>query len=162
MEEKVEIKNESYLLGIIGAILGGLICSLPWIIVYVYLNFMWSFLAFIIGYGAFKGYELFKGKMDKSVPYIIGIVTIICVIVSTLVIIPVLLLLKEGVSNPFAMLKVLYANNSDFKGAIIKDLLFSLLFAVLGVSGIFRTLLAQSKAGERLTLKKKKKAKENN
>ena len=58
--------NNGYLLGILGAILGGLVASLPWIIMYVYLEMMWSFMAFLIGYGAFLGYKLFKGKMAKN------------------------------------------------------------------------------------------------
>lgn len=156
MEEKLEVRNESHILGIIGAVIGGIVCSLPWVIVYVYLNFMWSFLAAIIGYGAFKGYELLKGKMDKSVPYIIAVITILCVVFSTLVIIPGLLLLKEGYS--INLIGSLYLNE-EFRSAIIKDLLFSLLFAVLGVSGIFRTLLAQAKSGEKLSLKKNKEVK---
>ena len=48
-------------------------------------------------------------------------------------------------------------SNSEFKGAIIKDLIFALLFTVLGVSGIFKTLKVQAQNGEELTLKKKNK-----
>ena len=145
--------NNGYLFGIIGSILGGLVASLPWIIMYVYVEMMWSFMAFLIGYGAFLGYKLFKGKMDIKVPYIIGIVSIIVIIFTTLYVIPALLIIKEGLTPSFEILSLLYSN-TEFKSAIIKDLIFALLFTVLGVSGIFKTLKNQAKNGEELTLKK--------
>ena len=145
--------NNGYLFGIIGSILGGLVASLPWIIMYVYVEMMWSFIAFLIGYGAFLGYKLFKGKMDIKVPYIIGIVSIIVIIFTTLYVIPALLIIKEGLTPSFEILSLLYSN-TEFKSAIIKDLIFAVLFTVLGVSGIFKTLKKQAKNGEELTLKK--------
>lgn len=145
--------NNGYLFGIIGSILGGLVASLPWIIMYVYVEMMWSFMAFLIGYGAFLGYKLFKGKMDIKVPYIIGIVSIMVIIFTTLYVIPALLIIKEGLTPSFEILSLLYSN-TEFKSAIIKDLIFAVLFTVLGVSGIFKTLKNQAKNGEELTLKK--------
>ena len=145
--------NNGYLFGIIGSILGGLVASLPWIIMYVYVEMMWSFMAFLIGYGAFLGYKLFKGKMDIKVPYIIGIVSIIVIIFTTLYVIPALLIIKEGLTPNFEILSLLYSN-TEFKSAIIKDLIFAVLFTVLGVSGIFKTLKNQAKNDEELTLKK--------
>lgn len=145
--------NNGYLFGIIGSILGGLVASLPWIIMYVYVEMMWSFMAFLIGYGAFLGYKLFKGKMDIKVPYIIGIVSIIVIIFTTLYVIPALLIIKEGLTPSFEILSLLYSN-TEFKSAIIKDLIFAVLFTVLGVGGIFKTLKNQAKNGEELTLKK--------
>ena len=145
--------NNGYLFGIIGSILGGLVASLPWIIMYVYVEMMWSFMAFLIGSGAFLGYKLFKGKMDIKVPYIIGIVSIMVIIFTTLYVIPALLIIKEGLTPNFEILSLLYSN-TEFKSAIIKDLIFAVLFTVLGVSGIFKTLKNQAKNGEELTLKK--------
>jgi acetyl-CoA carboxylase carboxyl transferase subunit beta len=73
MEEEV-IKKEktgSYLTGIIGAIIGGIIATIPWILVYVYGNMMLSILAAIIAGGEFLGYKICKGKIDKKLPIII-------------------------------------------------------------------------------------------
>ena len=130
--------------------------SIPWIIMYVYLEILWSFMALIIGYGAFIGYKTFKGKMDIKVPYIVGIVSILIVVFVTLYVIPCLLIMKEGITPTSEVISFLYSN-SEFKGAIIKDLIFALLFTVLGVSGIFKTLKVQAQNGEELTLKKKNK-----
>lgn len=128
---------------------------------YVYLEMMWSFMAFLIGYGAFLGYKLFKGKMDIKVPYIIGIVSLVVIVFTTLYVIPSLLVIKEGVTPSFEVLKLLYSN-SEFAGAIIQDLIFAVLFTVLGVSGIFKTLKEQAKNGEELTLRKTPKEEKEN
>lgn len=154
VNKSIKPENNNYVLGVLGAVLGGLIASIPWIIMYVYLEILWSFMALIIGYGAFIGYKTFKGKMDIKVPYIIGIVSILIVIFVTLYVIPCLLIVKEGITPTSEVIAFLY-RDTEFKSAIIKDLLFALLFTVLGVSGIFKTLKAQAQNGEELTLKKK-------
>lgn len=154
-------KEGNYFQGILGAILGGLIASIPWIIMYVCLEMLWSFMALIIGYGAFTGYKTFKGKMDIKVPYIIGIVSILVVVFVTLYIIPCLLIIKEGITPTSEVISFLYSN-AEFKSAIIQDLVIALLFTFLGVSGIFKTLKTQAKNGEELTLKRKKTPKSQN
>ena len=132
-------KEKNYVLGIIGAIIGGLIASLPWIICYVYLEMLWSLLALPIAWAALKGYRLLNGKEDKKLPIIIGVISIIDITIVTLVIIPLLLLAQEGLSVDFEMLKLLYEFD-EFKSAIIKDYIFSLLFTVLGISGVISNL----------------------
>lgn len=154
VNKSIKPENNNYVLGVLGAVLGGLIASIPWIIMYVYLEMLWSFMAFIIGYGAFLGYKAFKGKMDIKVPYIVGIVSILVVVFVTLYVIPCLLIVKEGITPTSEVISFLYSD-SEFKSAIIQDLIFALLFTVLGVSGIFKTLKTQAQNGEELTLKKK-------
>jgi len=132
-------KEKNYVLGIIGALIGGLIASLPWIIFYVYLDMLWSLLAFPIAYGALKGYRLLNGKEDKKLPIIIAIISVVVITIVTLVIIPLLLLAQEGLNASFSNLEFLY-QFSDFKAAILKDYILSLLFTVLGISGIIKQL----------------------
>ena len=52
--------------GIIGALVGAIIFSLPWILIYVYANYMLSILAAIIGFGSLTFYKLFGGKVNKK------------------------------------------------------------------------------------------------
>ena len=94
MEAK-EVKR-SYLTGILGAILGGVIAAIPWVLTYVYGNMMLSLLALIIGAGEFYGYKLCKGKMTTKLPIIIMVIAIIIVTVVTLLVIPFMLLQKNG------------------------------------------------------------------
>lgn len=142
----MEEKQKGYLLGIVGALIGGLIGTIPWIILYVYANMIYSLLAFIVAIAALKGYELFKGKVDKKLPYIIGAISIICITIATLVIIPNLLLVKEIGTTSLANFKLLYAD-SEFAGAIIGDYIMSLLFTILGISGVFASIKKQVNNG---------------
>lgn len=131
--------EKSYAKGILGAILGGLVASLPWILAYVYGDMIIAALAIIIAIGALKGYQILNGKVDKKLPIIIAIVSLLCVTVSTLVIIPLLLLLKEGVGASLTNLELLYSD-SEFFAALMGDYIISVLFTILGMSGVIKTI----------------------
>lgn len=131
--------EKSYAKGILGAILGGLVASLPWILAYVYGNMIIAALAIIIAIGALKGYQILNGKVDKKLPIIIAIVSLLCVTISTLVIIPLLLLLKEGVGASLTNLELLYSD-SEFFAALMGDYIISVLFTILGMSGVIKTI----------------------
>ena len=131
--------EKSYAKGILGAILGGLVASLPWILAYVYGNMIIAALAIIIAIGALKGYQILNGKVDKKLPIIIAIISLLCVTISTLVIIPLLLLLKEGVGASLTNLELLYSD-SEFFAALMGDYVVSVLFTILGMSGVIKTI----------------------
>lgn len=131
--------EKSYAKGILGAILGGLVASLPWILAYVYGNMIIAALAIIIAIGALKGYQILNGKVDKKLPIIIAIISLLCVTISTLVIIPLLLLLKEGVGASLTNLELLYSD-SEFFAALMGDYIISVLFTILGMSGVIKTI----------------------
>lgn len=122
----------NYIKGIIGAIIGGVIGVIPWLLVYVYGGYMISLLALFIGIGASRGYKKMGGMMDKKTPLIIGIVSVIVVALSTLLIIPIMLVMKEGFSVNEYTLGLLY-NSSEFMGALIHDLCISTLFTIIGI-----------------------------
>lgn len=150
MEEKN--KKTSYITGTLGAILGGAIASIPWVLMYVYGNMILSLLAVIIGAGAFYGYKLCKGKMDTKLPMIIMIISILVVTIITFAVIPVLLLKHNGYYVSMENLKTLY-QNSEWISAIIRDYIISVIFTILGASvvtsSIKKQLLADS---ENITL----------
>lgn len=135
-------KKESRILGIIGALLGGLLATLPWILVYIYGNMMFSALAIIIAFVALKGYQLCHGKQDKYLALTISTVSIISVTVATLLIIPFGLLYKEGYQVSWYNFQLLY-ENSEFVSAILKDYAIAVLFTILGISGIIKTIKEQ-------------------
>lgn len=135
---------KNYLLGIIGALIGGIVATIPWILMYVYGSMMFSALAIIIAWTALKGYRLLKGKEDKSLPIIITVVSIISVSLATLVIIPLAMLAKEGFQVSFSNLQLLY-KSSEFVGAIMKDFVIAVVFTILGISGIVGNLKAEVK-----------------
>lgn len=139
-------KNESYISGIIGGLIGGLIASIPWILMYVYGNMILSLLAIVIAIGVLKGYQLFKGKIDNKLPIIIIIISVISVTVATFIIIPILLILKEGLEVTSYNFEILY-DYQPFVEALIKDYAISLLFTFLGISGVVSEVKKQVSEG---------------
>ena len=60
-------------LGILGAIIGAILFSIPWIIAYVYLNYILSLLAMVIAFGSFYFYKLFGGEVTKKTSIVVTI-----------------------------------------------------------------------------------------
>lgn len=145
-------KNKNYITGIIGALVGGLVASIPWILMYVYGEMILSLLAIIIAMGALKGYQLLKGKIDEKLPIIIIVVSVVCVTISTLLIIPCLLMEKEGIQVNLANLQTLYKYD-EFTSSIIKDYIISLLFTFLGISGVVTNIKKQIYEGKTKEIK---------
>lgn len=127
--------EKSYFMGIIGALLGAFVATIPWILLYIYGNMMLSILAFVIGYGALYGYKLFHGVVDKNTSCIITIVSLISVTIATLVVIPLWILHNNGYVISFENLSNLYTM-SAFKSAILRDFVISIVFTLLGISGV--------------------------
>lgn len=145
-------KKTSYITGILGAILGGAIASIPWVLMYVYGNMILSLLAVIIGAGAFYGYKLCKGKMDTKLPIIIMIISIVIVTIITFAVIPLLLLKHNGYYVSMENLKTLY-QNSEWFSAIIRDYIISVVFTLLGASAVTSSIKKQLLANsENITL----------
>ena len=144
-----EIQNvpKHYLLGIVGAFLGGFIASIPWILMYLYGNMILSALSIIIAISALKGYQIFKGTIDNKLPVIISIVSLLVVIITTLFITPMLLIIQEGYEPTIANLKILY-NDSQFFGGIIHDFIISIVFTILGISGVVANIKRQIKESD--------------
>lgn len=137
MEEEKVIKEgtkNSYITGIVGSLIGGAIAAIPWVFVYVKCNMILSVLAILIALGALKGYELFKGKITKSLKIIVIVVTLLIVIVANLVVIPNFIAYEDDIE-----VSVLY-ENSEFQDALIQDLIVSIIFAALGVSAAISSI----------------------
>ena len=130
--KKVETSG-NYFTGIIGAIIGGAIGAVPWIIAYIYGNMMIALLAILIAGGAYYGYKICKGKITKKVTIIITIISIIIVALVTLLIIPVILIHTEGMNTNMATIQYLY-KDEEFTSAIIRDTLIAIVFTAVGVA----------------------------
>lgn len=144
MEEESVIKEKqgSYITGIIGAIIGGAIATIPWVLAYVYGGMMLSILAALIAAGEFYGYKLAKGKISKKLPIILMVLAIVIVTITTLIIIPGLLIQKEGIAVSMDNIDRLYSNE-EFATAIMKDFVISVIFTILGASIITSNIKKQ-------------------
>ncbi len=141
MEEK---RSNSFLLGTIGAIIGASIGAIPWILVYAFGNWLVVLLAVPIGIASFYGYKVTKAKIDKKLPIVIAISSLIVVTIATFVIVPMIQLDKEGYEASFENLQILYEYGA---GAFVHDYIISLIFTALGIGGIVSNLHKQIKDG---------------
>ena len=130
-KEIIKVNKSNYITGILGAIVGGFIGAVPWILAYIYGNMMIAILAIFIAGGAYYGYKICKGKVTKKLPIIIMIISIIIVALTSLLIIPVILLHTEGYNVNIETIKYLY-QDSEFKAGIIRDTVIAVVFTIIG------------------------------
>lgn len=143
MEEKV--KN-NYTIGIIGSLIGALVGSIPWVLMYIFANMMYAILAIVIVLCSYYGYKITKAKIDKKFPVIISISSFIAITITMFIIIPICMMVQNGVKISVETFQFLYSNN-EFFNAISTDYLISLLFSLVVISGIIINLNKQIKAG---------------
>lgn len=143
MEEKV--KNR-YVIGSIGALIGAVIGSIPWILSYVFANMIYAILSVVIVVCAFYGYKLTKAKMDKKLPVILSIVSFIAITVTMLVAIPLIYMAKEGVTISFETFRTIY-QIEEVSSVILTDYVISLIFCTLVIGCIIYNLNKQIKHG---------------
>lgn len=139
MEEKI---NNKYVLGCIGALLGAFIGTVPWILIYVFGNMMIAIVSVLIAIGSYWGYKLTRATIDKKLPIIITVSSLIAITVATFGIIPVIIFKQENIDVTFENLKLIYGYSG-----FIRDYVISIVFTILGISGTVSNLHKQIKAG---------------
>lgn len=70
---EINAKQGSYVTGLIGALLGGFVAILPSLLTIWFLEKIYAVLFFLIPLGAYYGYRLLRGRMDRAV----GVITIV-------------------------------------------------------------------------------------
>ena len=133
------MENNNYFKGFIGSLVGAIVFSVPWLLMYVYGGYILSILAFVIGIGSFKFYKMFGGIVTKKTPIIIVISSILIITLLNFVVIPLFLLYKEGMGIDLSYLSSLYSN-SEFVSAMLGDYLISVLFTFLGIGGVIKNI----------------------
>lgn len=134
--------KKSYLKGVIGAIMGGIIGAIPWVGFSVFNNTMYAILTALIGIGAVKGYELLNGKISKATPWIIGIICLVVITLSNFVFIPLVLFIRDDVAISMANLSLFY---DKMIRDLLADYIVGIIFTFLGVSGIIKQMSTQIK-----------------
>lgn len=148
-KEKKKRKG-SYLLGNIGAILGGAVATLPWILAYIFASHMViPLFATFIPVGTYLGYKIFNGKTKKLFPVIITIISLLLIILVTTVICPSVLLLQSSYPITLENLLGLYSDTrEEIRETIIGDLIIGILFSIMGIVVIIKAFIIKRKTIE--------------
>lgn len=134
---------KNYIKGIVGGIVCGMVAAIPWVVVYIYGNMLLSLLAIPIAIGVDFGYRKFKGQIDKKLPMIITVTTILIIVILCLVVIPLVLMTSwDGWTISWDNLVYLYQDDT-FRAGILKDLMISILFAFLGIGGVINKIKSE-------------------
>ncbi|GAA0177095.1 hypothetical protein SH2C18_03820 [Clostridium sediminicola] len=75
-------EDKNYGSGIIGALLGGIVSSIPWVISQVYFESMAVVFAILISLGSLKAYYLFKGELGRATKWIVAFSTLFSVVLA--------------------------------------------------------------------------------
>lgn len=123
----VENNKKGYLVGI----LIGLLFSLPWVLVFAFLNVSSGYLAILIVYGVIKGYKIVNKEIynDKNTKLYLIISSIIIVLLGIFVLIPLLCLLKMGDTSS-EMIKFLYTSQ-EFLNSMVIDAIIALIMVLI-------------------------------
>jgi hypothetical protein len=142
LEYKAEDKN--YLAGFMGALVGGIVSSIPWILVQVYLNRIAAALALLIGIGSLKAYYLFKGRLGRATRWIVSACTLFSVVLSQFGAIAVNMLKNDIPLNYGNFVQVLRI--PEVAHSFRSNLGMSLFMAFLGIIGLFLDLKGDAKS----------------
>ena len=147
-EEQAAQKQErtgSYPMGLLGALAGSALGAVVWAIV-LNLGYVASLVGLLIGWLAEKGYNLCRGKQGKGKVAILIVAVVAGVLLGTFgadVFTLVGMIQSGELPNmtmgdiPF-MIALLLAEDPEYRGAVVSNILMGLLFAGLGVFAMLR------------------------
>jgi len=76
------METTRYIKASIGGLLGGILFSLPWLLIEFFSPISIPFFAFLIAPGVNKGYRKFKGRVNKQLPkFIVGISVLVLILI---------------------------------------------------------------------------------
>ena len=153
-----EEKNQAghYLLGFLCSLAGAIIGSFLWILIGA-IGFVASIAGAAIAYGAFKGYELAKGK-KTTLGIILNIISILIAFMIAETVGLYIVCLKKfetfiSIRYFFYLLSILF-EDSDFIIVMIKDLGIGLIFATLGSFRTIKESINHARFNKNLSLQK--------
>lgn len=135
----------SYGLGLLGALLGAALGAIAWALV-LNLGYVASVVGLLIGWLAYKGYDLLHGKQGKGKVPVLILAVIFGVVLGTFASDAFTLVeMITGGELPGMSLTeipqiiaILMAEDAEYRGAVLGNCAMGLLFAALGVWGILR------------------------
>lgn len=135
----------SYGLGLVGSLLGAALGAVAWAVV-LNLGYVASIVGLLIGWLAEKGYNLLHGKQGKAKVAILIAAILFGVLFGTLLADGITLtgMILGGELPGFTLMDIpglitmLLAQDAEYRGAMLSNILTGLLFAGLGVFALLR------------------------
>lgn len=135
-QEKLETtaREGSYLTGLLGAIVGAIVGGIPNVLTIVLTSSAYSLLYALIPLAAYKGYELFKGRRDMGMRWIVIGVSVVGSVLVDLISYAVVFFQEVGGYSDFALRYFLaLLREPEVSASLMMDMGTSLLFVGLGI-----------------------------
>ena len=130
--EKQDSLSDNYLLGLLGALVGALVATIPWAVVSSQGWFM-AWLGYFIAIGASKGYDLMKVKTNMKKLWCVLAAVLIGVFAGQMMSDMIVIATDEELGHMFSDIFSYYANNfGEYLSINIKNLALGYVFAALG------------------------------
>jgi len=136
--------NRTYIKGIFGALLGGVVCTIPWIIIYL-LGYVASLGALLVGIGAAFGYKKLGGRSGNLEMPLIMFTTVIALFIGFFFSYCAEIYFFSEIpgitisETPYIFIEAM-KTIPEYSSAIIKNTLMSLLFSAIGMIAFFSYL----------------------
>lgn len=154
IQENTDSLNETsknYGKGTIGALILGIVGTIPWIIVYL-IGYFVGWLGVIIAICARKGYEMFGGKEGRLKAVVVILVTFFCVFFAQFagVCMELWFMCSDegfnlGISEIVPLTFTMLAEEPEVMGYFISNLMMGLLFAIFGLWGTISSIIHERK-----------------
>lgn len=145
--EKAEANetNGSYLLGIVGAVLGALVGLIPNLLLLLLTETLYSLVFALVPICAMYGYKLFRGKMNNAAIVVVIVVSLIAVPLIPYLEIVVYLVQEYGVTLSQAISAATVAmTDGEFLAEIAGELVQLVMFMALGIWVAWRFMSNQT------------------
>lgn len=122
------METKRYVLACLGGLVGGLIASLPWLVLYLMGGLILSALAFLIAPGVNYGYRKLKGRVNRKMPMTVTIISIVVLLIIDLVILPAYYCKTLNLITIFN-----FITTKVYWQLVVRELIISTVFAVAGI-----------------------------
>ena len=115
------MESVRYIKASIGGLIGGIIFALPWLLLAAFSPISIPLLAFLIAPGVNKGYRILKGRVNKKLPTIVIVISVLILLLIYLIFFP---LLFGSLSDIFEI---------SYWKMMLRETIISLACAIMGI-----------------------------
>lgn len=151
--QKYNSLSTNYVLGFIGALLGGLVAAIPWAIVSSAGWFV-AWLGYLIAIAASKGYDLMRVRVSMKKIYFVAVSVVIGVFAGQIMSDVISIAMDDELGGMTGMIFSYFVRNfGEYLSINASNLLLGLLFAALGGFSVLRDIKKENAVIEEMKLK---------